>query len=228
LYVTVYEEKISGTCKMSEQEAPTAEFCKDNINDPRCSCYNVAVRGCDTDPSMVGCAEGKEWAEQVIKGIPISDKYDSQRRVATTELNARLHCAPGVCDGSDKYKPVTELQDLNMTTDCNYQIKICASEVDIGLMTDSTMFVDCQLNEPAKEYVNNMYQNPNYRDPKTAATVAAAQKIYRQSLIDAAAKQERLKKEKELMDAPLFNVTKNQKYLIIVAIILILFLFLVF
>ena len=43
-----------------------------------------------------------------------------------------------------------------------------------------------------------MYQNPNYRDPKTAATVAAAQKIYRQSLIDAAAKQERLKKEKEL------------------------------
>tara|TARA_B000000475_G_scaffold270825_1_gene267232 strand:+ start:116 stop:757 length:642 start_codon:yes stop_codon:yes gene_type:complete len=213
---------------MSEQEAPTAEFCKDNINDPRCSCYNVAVRGCDTDPSMVGCAEGKEWAEQVIKGIPISDKYDSQRRVATTELNARLHCAPGVCDGSDKYKPVTELQDLNMTTDCNYQIKICASEVDIGLMTDSTMFVDCQLNEPAKEYINNMYQNPNYRDPKTAATVAAAQKIYRQSLIDAAAKQERLKKEKELMDAPLFNVTKNQKYLIIVAIILILFLFLVF
>jgi len=213
---------------MSEQEAPTAEFCKDNINDPRCSCYNVAVRGCDTDPSMVGCAEGKEWAEQVIKGIPISDKYDSQRRVATTELNARLHCAPGVCNGSDKYKPVTELQDLNMTTDCNYQIKICASEVDIGLMTDSTMFVDCQLNEPAKEYVNNMYQNPNYRDPKTAATVAAAQKIYRQSLIDAAAKQERLKKEKELMDAPLFNVTKNQKYLIIVAIILILFLFLVF
>tara|TARA_Y100000361_G_scaffold143643_1_gene150880 strand:- start:1501 stop:2034 length:534 start_codon:yes stop_codon:yes gene_type:complete len=177
---------------------------------------------------MVGCTEGKEWAEQVIKGIPISDKYDSQRRVATTELNARLHCAPGVCDGSDKYKPVTELQDLNMTTDCNYQIKICASEVDIGLMTDSTMFVDCQLNEPAKEYVNNMYQNPNYRDPKTAATVAAAQKIYRQSLIDAAAKQERLKKEKELMDAPLFNVTKNQKYLIIVAIILILFLFLVF
>tara|TARA_B100001758_G_scaffold243901_1_gene254418 strand:- start:2603 stop:3289 length:687 start_codon:yes stop_codon:yes gene_type:complete len=228
LYVTVYEEKISGTCKMSEQEAPTAEFCKDNINDPRCSCYNVAVRGCDTDPSMVGCAEGKEWAEQVIKGIPISDKYDSQRRVATTELNARLHCAPGVCNGSDKYKPVTELQDLNMTTDCNYQIKICASEVDIGLMTDSTMFVECNLNEPAKEYVNNMYQNPNYRDPKTAATVAAAQKIYRQSLIDAAAKQERLKKEKELMDAPLFNVTKNQKYLIIVAIILILFLFLVF
>tara|TARA_B100001540_G_C15718844_1_gene602050 strand:+ start:450 stop:1091 length:642 start_codon:yes stop_codon:yes gene_type:complete len=213
---------------MSEQEAPTAEFCKDNINDPRCSCYNVAVRGCDTDPSMVGCAEGKEWAEQVIKGIPISDKYDSQRRVATTELNARLHCAPGVCNGSDKYKPVTELQDLNMTTDCNYQIKICASEVDIGLMTDSTMFVECNLNEPAKEYVNNMYQNPNYRDPKTAATVAAAQKIYRQSLIDAAAKQERLKKEKELMDAPLFNVTKNQKYLIIVAIILILFLFLVF
>lgn len=213
---------------MSEQEAPTAEFCKDNINDPRCSCYNVAVRGCDTDPSMVGCAEGKEWAEQVIKGIPISDKYDSQRRVATTELNARLHCAPGVCNGSDKYKPVTELQDLNMTTDCNYQIKICASEVDIGLMTDSTMFVDCQLNEPAKEYVNNMYQNPNYRDPKTSAVVAAEQKIYRQSLIDAAAKQERLKKEKELMDAPLFNVTKNQKYLIIVAIILILFLFLVF
>lgn len=213
---------------MSEQEAPTAEFCKDNINDPRCSCYNVAVRGCDTDPSMVGCAEGKEWAEQVIKGIPISDKYDSQRRVATTELNARLHCAPGVCNGSDKYKPVTELQDLNMTTDCNYQIKICASEVDIGLMTDSTMFVDCQLNEPAKEYVNNMYQNPNYRDPKTSAIVAAEQKIYRQSLIDAAAKQERLKKEKELMDAPLFNVTKNQKYLIIVAIILILFLFLVF
>ena len=213
---------------MSEQEAPTAEFCKDNINDPRCSCYNVAVRGCDTDPSMVGCAEGKEWAEQVIKGIPISDKYDSQRRVATTELNARLHCAPGVCDGSDKYKPVTELQDLNMTTDCNYQIKICASEVDIGLMTDSTMFVDCQLNEPAKEYVNNMYQNPNYRDPKTSAVVAAEQKIYRQSLIDEAAKQERLKKEKELMDAPLFNVTKNQKYVIIVAIILILFLFLVF
>ena len=213
---------------MSEQEAPTAEFCKDNINDPRCSCYNVAVRGCDTDPSMVGCAEGKEWAEQVIKGIPISDKYDSQRRVATTELNARLHCAPGVCNGSDKYKPVTELQDLNMTTDCNYQIKICASEVDIGLMVDSTMFVECNLNEPAKEYVNNMYQNPNYRDPKTAATVAAAQKIYRQSLIDAAAKQERLKKEKELMDAPLFNVTKNQKYVIIVAIILILFLFLVF
>ena len=213
---------------MSEQEAPTAEFCKDNINDPRCSCYNVAVRGCDTDPSMVGCAEGREWAEQVIKGIPISDKYDSQRRVATTELNARLHCAPGVCNGSDKYKPVTELQDLNMTTDCNYQIKICASEVDIGLMTDSTMFVECDLNEPAKEYVNNMYRNPNYRDPKNSAVVAAEQKIYRQSLIDAAAKQERLKKEKELMDAPLFNVTKNQKYLIIVAIILILFLFLVF
>ena len=213
---------------MSEQEAPTAEFCKDNINDPRCSCYNVAVRGCDTDPSMAGCTEGREWADKVIKGIPISDKYDSQRKVATTELNARLHCAPGVCNGSDKYKPVTELQDLNMTTDCNYQIKICASEVDIGLMVDSDMFIECNLNEPAKEYVNNMYQNPNYRDPKTAATVAAAQKIYRQSLIDEAAKQERLNKEKELMDAPLFNLTKNQKYMIIVAIILILFLFLVF
>jgi hypothetical protein len=115
-----------------------------------------------------------------------------------------------------------------MTTDCNYQIKICATEVDVGLMVDSDMFIECELNEPAKEYVNNMYQNPNYRDPKTAATVAAAQKIYRQSLIDAAAKQERLKKEKELMDAPLFNVSKNQKYMIIVAIILILFLFLVF
>jgi len=213
---------------MSEQEAPTAEFCKDNINDPRCSCYNVAVRGCDTDPSMAGCTEGREWADQVIKGIPISDKYDSQRKVATTELNARLHCAPGVCNGSDKYKPVTELQDLNMTTDCNYQIKICASEVDIGLMVDSTMFVECNLNEPAKEYVNNMYQNPNYRDPKTSAVVAAEQKIYRQSLIDGAAKQERLKKEKELMDAPLFNVSKNQKFALLAAIILILFLFLVF
>lgn len=213
---------------MSEQEAPTAEFCKDNINDPRCSCYNVAVRGCDDDPSIVGCAEGREWVDKVIQGIPISDKYDSQRRVATTELNARLHCAPGVCNGSDKYKPVTELQDLNMTTDCNYQIKICASEVDIGLMTDSTMFIDCELNEPAKEYINNMYQNPNYRDPETAAIVAAEQKIYRQSLIDKAAKQERLKKEKELMDAPLFNISKEQKYALIVAIILILFLFLVF
>jgi len=212
---------------MSEQEAPTAEFCKDNINDPRCSCYNVAVRGCD-DPSIVGCAEGREWADKVIQGIPISDKYDSQRRVATTELNARLHCAPGVCDGSNKYKPVTELQDLNMTTDCNYQIKICASEVDIGLMTDSTMFIDCELNEPAKEYINNMYQNPNYRDPETAAIVAAEQKIYRQSLIDEAAKQERLKKEKELMDTPLFNISKEQKYALIVAIILILFVFFIF
>ena len=171
---------------MSEQEAPTAEFCKDNINDPRCSCYNVAVRGCDTDPSMVGCSEGREWADKVIQGIPISDKYDSQRNVATTELNARLHCAPGVCNGSDKYKPVTELQDLNMTTDCNYQIKICATEVDIGLMVDSTMFVDCELNEPAQEYVNNMYNNPNYRNPENSAAVAAEQKIYRQALIDEA------------------------------------------
>jgi hypothetical protein len=213
---------------MSEQEAPTAEFCKDNINDPRCSCYNVVVRGCDTDPSMAGCSEGREWADKVIQGIPISDKYDSQRNVATTELNARLHCAPGVCNGSDKYKPVTELQDLNMTTDCNYQIKICATEVDIGLMVDSTMFVDCDLNEPAQEYVNNMYRNPNYRSPENSAVVAAAQKIYRQSLIDEAAKQERLKNEQELMDAPLFNVSKEQQFAIIAAIILILFIFLVF
>jgi hypothetical protein len=95
-------------------------------------------------------------------------------------------------------------------------------------MVDSTMFVECNLNEPAKEYVNNMYQNPNYRDPKTSAVVAAEQKIYRQSLIDGAAKQERLKKEKELMDAPLFNVSKNQKFALLAAIILILFLFLVF
>jgi hypothetical protein len=213
---------------MSEQEAPTAEFCKDNINDPRCSCYNVVVRGCDTDPSMAGCSEGREWADKVIQGIPISDKYDSQRNVATTELNARLHCAPGVCNGSDKYKPVTELQDLNMTTDCNYQIKICATEVDIGLMVDSTMFVECDLNEPAQEYVNNMYRNPNYRSPENSAVVAAAQKIYIQSLIDEAAKQERLKNEQELMDAPLFNVSKEQQFAIIAAIILILFIFLVF
>ena len=213
---------------MSEQEAPTAEFCKDNINDPRCSCYNVVVRGCDTDPSMVGCSEGREWADKVIQGIPISDKYDSQRNIATTELNARLHCAPGVCNGSDKYKPVTELQDLNMTTDCNYQIKICATEVDIGLMVDSTMFVECDLNEPAQEYVNNMYRDPNYRSPEMSAVVAAQQKIYRQKLIDEAAKQERLKKEQELMDIPLFNVSKEQKFAIIAAIILILFIFLVF
>jgi len=213
---------------MSEQEAPTAEFCKDNINDPRCSCYNVVVRGCDTDPSMAGCTEGREWADKVIQGIPISDKYDSQRSVATTELNARLHCAPGVCNGSDKYKPVTELQDLNMTTDCNYQIKICATEVDIGLMVDSTMFVDCDLNEPAQEYVNNMYQDPNYRSPEMSAVVAAQQKIYRQELIDEAAKQEHLKNEQELMDAPLFNVSKEQQFAIIAAIILILFIFLVF
>jgi len=213
---------------MSEQEAPTAEFCKDNINDPRCSCYNVVVRGCDTDPSMAGCSEGREWADKVIQGIPISDKYDSQRNIATTELNARLHCAPGVCYGSDKYKPVTELQDLNMTTDCNYQIKICASEVDIGLMVDSTMFVECDLNEPAQEYVNNMYRDPNYRSPEMSAVVAAQQKIYRQKLIDEAAKQERLKKEQELMDTPLFNVSKEQKFAIIAAIILILFIFLVF
>lgn len=213
---------------MSEQEAPTAEFCKDNINDPRCSCYNVVVRGCDTDPSMVGCSEGREWADKVIQGIPISDKYDSQRNIATTELNARLHCAPGVCNGSDKYKPVTELQDLNMTTDCNYQIKICATEVDIGLMVDSTMFVECDLNEPAQEYVNNMYRDPNYRSPEMSAVVAAQQKIYRQKLIDEAAKQERLKKEQELMDTPLFIVSKEQKFAIIAAIILILFIFLVF
>jgi hypothetical protein len=213
---------------MSEQEAPTAEFCKDNINDPRCSCYNVVVRGCDTDPSMVGCSEGREWADKVIQGIPISDKYDSQRNIATTELNARLHCAPGVCNGSDKYKPVTELQDLNMTTDCNYQIKICATEVDIGLMVDSTMFVECDLNEPAQEYVNNMYRDPNYRSPENSAVVAAQQKIYRQKLIDEAAKQERLKKEQELMDTPLFIVSKEQKFAIIAAIILILFIFLVF
>ena len=69
---------------MSEQEAPTAEFCKDNINDPRCSCYNVAVRGCDTDPSMVGCTEGREWADKVIKGIPISDKYDSDNIIVNS------------------------------------------------------------------------------------------------------------------------------------------------
>ena len=190
---------------MSEQEAPTAEFCKDNINDPRCSCYNVVVRGCDTDPSMAGCTEGREWADKVIQGIPISDKYDSQRSVATTEL-----------------------QDLNMTTDCNYQIKICASEVDIGLMVDSTMFVECDLNEPAQEYVNNMYRDPNYRSPEMSAVVAAQQKIYRQELIDEASKQERLKKEQELMNAPLFNVSKEQQFAIIAAIILILFIFLVF
>ena len=143
-------------------------------------------------------------------------------------MNARLHCAPGVCNCSDKYKPVTELQDLNMTTDCNYQIKICATEVDIGLMVDSTMFVECDLNEPAQEYVNNMYRDPNYRSPEMSAVVAAQQKIYRQKLIDEAAKQERLKKEQELMDTPLFIVSKEQKFAIIAAIILILFIFLVF
>lgn len=79
-----------------------------------------------------------------------------------------------------------------------------------------------------KEYVNNMYRDPNYRSPEMSAVVAAQQKIYRQKLIDEAAKQERLKNEQELMDAPLFNVSKEQKFAIIAAIILILFIFLVF
>ena len=73
-----------------------------------------------------------------------------------------------------------------------------------------------------------MYRDPNYRSPENSAVVAAQQKIYRQKLIDEAAKQERLKKEQELMDTPIFNVSKEQKFAIIAAIILILFIFLVF
>lgn len=119
--------------------------CEANPMDARCSCYNVLYKDCDANTTIPGCKEAVEWKNSVIDLIPTNSAFDSQRELASREISLRYHCASNVCS-SNKYRPPV-YQDVEGLGLCNFQLNICASDVNVGESINSKYFRDCSINQ---------------------------------------------------------------------------------
>ena len=82
---------------------------------------------------------------QFLRTIPTNSAFDSQRELASREISLRYHCASNVCS-SNKYRPPV-YQDVEGLGLCNFQLNICASDVNVGESINSKYFRDCSINQ---------------------------------------------------------------------------------
>ena len=158
------------------------EICESNPNDPRCSCYNVVMRDCTTNPDIPGCKEGNEWKNSLTSVIPGGTSFDSARRIINIEAPDRYYCEwVGACT-DDKYKP-PEYNDLLNTGRCTWKLNMCASNVNVGESINAKFFRDCSINEVVFTYLDSVYaQDPSVqvmlglRTGENAALIAAKNK----------------------------------------------------
>jgi hypothetical protein len=158
------------------------EICESNPNDPRCSCYNVVMRDCTTNPDIPGCKEGNEWKNSLTSVIPGGTSFDSARRIINIEAPDRYYCEwVGACT-DDKYKP-PEYNDLLNTGRCTWKLNMCASNVNVGESINAKFFRDCSINEVVFTDLDSVYaQDPSVqvmlglRTGENAALIAAKNK----------------------------------------------------
>jgi hypothetical protein len=127
--------------------APVDEaFCSQDENkmDERCSCYNVMMRDCETEPDIPGCKEALKYVEDTLSNIP--ETRGPHKAVARLELMRRLYCPGRVCVGEDKYKPPI-IDDLRKTSPCGFNIDICVQNTQIDTAVDTNVFNNCKINE---------------------------------------------------------------------------------
>jgi hypothetical protein len=137
---------------------------------------------CQKTPELPGCKEGAEWKKSILDVIPQNEAFDSQRDLASRELELRYHCGPYVC-GEGKYKP-PDYQDLVNIGICDFQLDICASDVQVGQSVNSKYFRDCSLNEVKLTDLDAVYgldptvmSGEGIRTSENAAYIAARNKL---------------------------------------------------
>ena len=161
--------------------------CIENPNDPRCSCYNVIIEDCNAKPDLPGCKEGKAWEKQILDVIPDNDNFSAQKALAARELALRYHCTKDVC-GDDTYKP-PEYEDYKQLGRCDFNLNICASDVQVGETVNSKYFRDCtirNLNYSDLDAANDQDQSVQailgIRTAENAALIASENKKYKLKL----------------------------------------------
>jgi len=121
-------------------------FCSQDVNkmDERCSCYNVVMRDCESDPDIPGCKESLKYVEDTLANIP--ETRGPHKAVARLELMQRLYCPGRVCVGTDKYKPPI-MDDLRKAAPCGFSLDICVQNTQIDAAVDTEVFSECKINE---------------------------------------------------------------------------------
>lgn len=215
---------------MSSGEELSMKFCEENPTDDRCSCYNVMYADCEKTPDIPGCREANGWKNSILDLVPKNAAFDSQRELASRELDLRRHCGTEVCSG-DKYRP-PDYKDLQSIGLCSFQLDICASDVQVGETMESKYFRDCSLNETPFIDLDSVYgldssvmYGGEIRTAENAAYVAAKNKILQLKLRreqraeeeEYRAKKE-LEKEKqiEIQDEKYDEDTKKKRIMIVV------------
>lgn len=155
--------------------------CEANPYDPRCSCYNVLYKDCDIDQEIPGCKESNEWKNSIIGVIPSGTEFDSQRELASREIGLRYHCGTEVCS-EDKYRPPI-YQDIQNVGRCDFQLNICASDVNVGQSVNAKYFRDCSINQVDFVDLDSVYAQDasvqsilGLRTGENAALIAAKNK----------------------------------------------------
>jgi hypothetical protein len=157
------------------------EICAADPNDTRCSCYNIINRDCDANPNIPGCKENNEWRDSLVGVIPDNEEFADQKALAVREIQSRYHCNDRAC-GEDKYLP-PEYYDLIAVGRCDFQLNICASDVNVGESINTKYFRDCSINDVEFQDLDSVYvQDVNVqsilglRTGENAALVAAKNK----------------------------------------------------
>jgi hypothetical protein len=157
------------------------EICSANPNDTRCSCYNIINRDCDANPDIPGCKESNAWRDSLVDAIPDKEEFKGQKDIAVREIQSRYHCGNRACS-DDKYLP-PEYYDLIDVGRCDFQLNICASDVNVGESIDTKYFRDCSINEVAFQDLDSVYAQDvsvqailGLRTGENAALIAAKNK----------------------------------------------------
>lgn len=103
-------------------------YCDNHTSENWCSCYNQVNGICDIYPNAAGCIAAKRSLEQIKKYIPV-EAYDI--------LSQKKHCRPNVCSRSGKYVP------SNASDGCEPTYNICEKDLDIRLLSDSDIVLEC-------------------------------------------------------------------------------------
>jgi len=166
----------------SGDEELSMKFCEGNPTDERCSCYNVMYADCEKTPDIPGCREANAWKSSILEVVPKNAAFDSQRELASREIDLRRHCGTEVCS-KDKYRP-PDYKDLENMGLCTFQLDICASDVQVGESMNAKYFRDCSLNETPFIDLDSVYgldssvmYGGEIRTAENAAFVAAKNKL---------------------------------------------------
>jgi hypothetical protein len=189
--------------------------CEANPYDIRCSCYNVLYKDCDVNTNLPGCGESNDWKSTILSLIPEGTEFDSQRELASREIGFRSHCGSTVCS-EDKYRPPL-YQDIERVGRCDFQLNICASEVNVGESINAKYFRDCSLNQTDIVDLDSVYaQDPSVqsilglRTGENAALIAAKNKQLQLELRKIE-RQEEIKRQAEVDDDTTNKIKKIEE-----------------